>query len=174
MVMMRVSRVGCRSRGLAWAGPGRMTETTGLRPASRFAGLARGLQPQIPLLTVAEMSLADILPRHDRPRALAAEPLRHVTQLVGPGGEGVQLPVVRALLALDRQRPKIVAVVAPFWPSLTLCQRPPAFSAEDCVASGMVVFRRRSGRSVASGSEDDRADSVDANDGIEKLPSSKL
>ena len=44
----------------------------------------------------------------------------------------------------------------------------------ECVASGMVVFRRRSSRSVASGSEDDRADSVDANDGIEELPSRKL
>ncbi len=109
-------------------------KTAGLHPSSPFLGLARGLQPQIPLLTVAEMSLADILPRHDRPGALAAEPLRHVTQLVGPGGEGVQLPVVRALLALGLQRPKTVEVVAPSWPSLTLCQRLPAFSTEDWAA----------------------------------------
>ncbi len=59
------------------------------------------------------MLLADVFPRHDRPRALGAEANRRVTHLIGPRCGCMQLPVVLALLALNPKGPQAKAMVAP-------------------------------------------------------------
>ena len=59
------------------------------------------------------MPRADMFPRHDRLRALGTEALLRMTQLIGPRCRCVQLPVVRALVALRPECPQAAVMVPP-------------------------------------------------------------
>jgi len=91
----------------------------------------QGLQLAVPLPAIAQMSRADMLPRHDGPRTLGTKPLCRMAPLIGPRCRSMELPVARALLTLGPERPQAAAMVTPPAELTGLCQRPLASPAED-------------------------------------------
>jgi len=91
----------------------------------------RGFQQQVPILPVAQMLLADVFPRHDRPWTLGAESFCLVTQLIGPRRGCMQFPVMPALLALDPQGAQATTVISPPTELAAPRQRLPTFSAKN-------------------------------------------
>src|SRR3974377_2083268 len=74
---------------------------------------SHGLPPLIAVLSIAQVFLADMFPRHYRPRTLGAKTHRRVSQLVGTCCRRMQLTVVRTLFALDAQCPQTKPMIAP-------------------------------------------------------------
>lgn len=124
------ARLGLHVTALAFSAFGIPRTSFGRRDMP-LSSSQHGFQLLVPVLTIAQMLLADMFPWHDRPWTLGAEPLLLVTQLIGPRCRGMQLSVMRALLALDPQGAQTMAMVAPPTELSNPCQGLPAFPAEN-------------------------------------------
>jgi hypothetical protein len=92
---------------------------------------AQGPQPPIPFLPVPEMPLAHLLARYGRARALGAEALGRMAQLIGPRRTGVEPPIARTPFPLALDGAATARMVASPLAACRLRQRPVTSPTED-------------------------------------------